>query len=1149
LKADSSVAREIPAGASHTFFIKLEAKQYLRISIEKGDLNLSLMIYGPNGERVLECVDHEYRSLDATLVTTSSGSYRMTVTSLEDESSPRRYELRLGSPTRVEPGIMDDIRAALAFNEADQLLASWNEASLLRAIDRFKEAGFGWRRIRPDKAVDAIRCAAGVHFILGNFTESLRLNTEAATESKHNGDRLRNAAALIAIGQSYSALGKNALAREFLEKGLLYADRSAPAYGSMQEQYLAAEARNYLGGVYYSQGSSIKANDYFKQALERWTKLGYRRGQAQAKLNIGYASSASGSQKEALTQFNEAMQLFRAIADRRGEALSITAIGSVYSLQGNEQAALDSHLSAMRMLREIGDRQGIAITFNGVGQAYEDLGDKQAALDNYAQSLELFEKNESIEYASVSEYKIAKLYRALGNLDQAFAHYDRCIQLSRAARRHRIEAYALKDIAEIYYSQKRRRETLAQYHGILKLYRKLGDLRGQAMTLNSIGDLFFGAEEKLQALDTYKRALPLIRSAGDRAEEISTLYRIGRTARASDRLVDALNHVEQSIKMIEALRTYVASPELRSSYFAAVHQNYELYIQILMEFERQQPGRGYAALALQASEGARARALIEVLAEAGADLRQGIDPKQIERDRDLQESLAAKERYQMQLSNSTETQAEIAKVAREIRQLTTEEEMLQAQMREQNPRYAALSQPKPLNLEQIQNELRNEDTLLLEYALGDDKSYLWAVTQNSVSSFELPPRATIEAAARALYDLLTTRQRIGTETNYTDQVSNADSAYPKIALSLSRTLLGPVTSQLGNKRLLIVADGVLQYIPFDALPVPSIAGPQPAANEERALVSDHEVITLPSMSVLAAVRQETGPNDSPRRTLSIFADPVFEADDPRVRNLNATIIKENANTSGDSMQDSRDFAAFRKEGAIPRLPRTLDEAKAILSLLPSDQARSATDFDADRASTMNSDLEHSQIIHFATHSLVNTDQPKLSGILLSMVDRRGARQNGFLQLRDIYSLKLSAKLVVLSACSTGLGKEVKGEGLIGLTRGFMYAGSKSVVASLWKVDDRATTELMSRFYSAMLRDNLPPPAALRLAKESMMKEKRWRAPYYWAGFVIQGEYRDRVKIERSRSRFSYVILGVLMLLICAYGVYTIAIRRKASLIS
>jgi CHAT domain-containing protein len=192
---------------------------------------------------------------------------------------------------------------------------------------------------------------------------------------------------------------------------------------------------------------------------------------------------------------------------------------------------------------------------------------------------------------------------------------------------------------------------------------------------------------------------------------------------------------------------------------------------------------------------------------------------------------------------------------------------------------------------------------------------------------------------------------------------------------------------------------------------------------------------------------------------------------------------------------------------LQRLIFSRREADVITRLAGARSSFKALDFAANRATALGSNLSQYRIIHFATHGLLNSQHPELSGIVLSLFDEQGRPQDGFLRLHDIYNLKLSADLVVLSACKTGLGKEIKGEGLVGLTRGFLYAGSPRVIASLWKVDDRATAELMTLFYQHMLRDGLRPAAALRKAQIDMRNRPRWAAPYYWAGFTLQGEWK------------------------------------------
>jgi CHAT domain-containing protein len=678
-------------------------------------------------------------------------------------------------------------------------------------------------------------------------------------------------------------------------------------------------------------------------------------------------------------------------------------------------------------------------------------------------------------------------------------------------------AYALKGIAAIYAEQGKRAGTLGNYEKVLNYYRSVGDTRGQALILNDIGDFFLSVGGKGQALNSYRKALAPSRQSGDRGVELSTLYNIARAERDSGDLDGALAHVEQSIKTIEALRTSVASPEFRSSYLAGVYKHFELYIDVLMRLDRERPGRNYAAAALLAVESARARSLLEIILEDDLDLRRGVDPKLLARERELQQLLRAQAQYQLEVEGSGRPQAEAAEVARGVEQLRAEYQDVQARLRQQVPRGMSPVPQTPLSMEALCAELRDENTLLLEYALGDEKSYLWAVTDHSLNSYELPPRAVLENAAREVHALLSAPQQ-EVDAGYQARVQEADRLLHEKALALSRMLLGPVAGQLGEKRLLVVTEGVLQYVPFDALPDPSEDGT--GLRDILPLVSRHEVISLPSVSTLATIRRERPRAHSPEKVLAVLADPVFSRDDVRVQGDSATppVPGPAAEGAESSLRAFRDFQKSNGKAGTARLIYSGAEADAILASAPRGAEMVAKGFDASRETAMSQELGQYQIVHFATHSFINSENPELSGIILSMVNRSGGQEDGFLQLHDIYSLKLSADLVVLSACDTGRGKDIKGEGLVGLTRGFLYAGSKSVVASLWKVDDRATAELMEHFYRALLQEGLPPAAALRKAKDTMRGQKRWEAPFYWAGFVLQGEYREHIDIGHDSSQ-------------------------------
>jgi CHAT domain-containing protein len=325
-------------------------------------------------------------------------------------------------------------------------------------------------------------------------------------------------------------------------------------------------------------------------------------------------------------------------------------------------------------------------------------------------------------------------------------------------------------------------------------------------------------------------------------------------------------------------------------------------------------------------------------------------------------------------------------------------------------------------------------------------------------------------------------------------------------------LLGPVAPRLGGKRLVVVAPGALSYLPFAALPAPEDEK-RPAGVYEP-LIAKHEVVSVPSASVLSVIRRETAGRQRVAKSVAVLADPVFEEDDPRLapaKTGNSSGEASAARAADAELSDLtraiRTMNFLDSRAGFVRLPFSRYEADGVIALAPKGTGLKATDFSASRDLAKSPQLSQYRVLHFATHGLLNSERPELSGLVFSLIDREGKPQDGFLRLHEIYNLQLNADLVVLSACETGLGKEIKGEGLIGLTRGFMYSGAPRVVASLWNVDDLATAELMKLFYQGMLKDGLPAGAALRAAQLELSGQKRWASPYYWAGFVLLGEWK------------------------------------------
>jgi hypothetical protein len=582
--------------------------------------------------------------------------------------------------------------------------------------------------------------------------------------------------------------------------------------------------------------------------------------------------------------------------------------------------------------------------------------------------------------------------------------------------------------------------------------------------------------------------------------------------------------------LVESFRTNVTAAGLRMAYFATVQNYYRWYIDLLMRMHRESPSAGFDLQALEVSERSRARGLLDRLNEAGADVMADVDRELSERYRRVRQMLSFNATRRLELP-ATATD-ERRRLGREITALLADYEAIEADLKAGSPRYAALVEPRPLHYDQIQ-ALLDPDTTLLMYVMGEERAYAWVVTASVISVTELSDLQTLVGLARSAEQTL--------EASPFDPVRRpqADTGRTRVpgslpaVMALSEAVLGPVAGALKTRRLAIVAAGALEYVPIGALPSPRSlprlnqigeAGSADSESERlpvlsavgpsyRPLLADREVIYLPSPSTLGRLRADAARRAPTKTSIAILADPVFADDDPRVLKrtpASSKVFMRGTGATGGAASSVVEAQPARESssggGVLPRLPSTRREAEMIAAIA-GDSTLLALDFEATRAKAMDPALRDYSIIHFATHALIDDRYPELAGVVLSRVTADGLPQDGFLRLQDIYALRLAAEMVVLSACRTALGPEIHGEGLVGLVRGFMSAGAPRVLASLWTVDDAATAELMTEFYTALLRDRLPASVALQRAQRHMWQQPRWRAPFYWAAFVLQGDWK------------------------------------------
>lgn len=1138
LRRGGIVKHTIRGGETQSFSLALLPGQYAQLSAQWRGVDLEVSITKPDGKPLFEG-GARVSGPGPTFISIMAdmpGLYKIQVKPFEPLSVTGNYELK-----------MEDVRAPVPADEdrcaaQEALVMAQHQKSKELAVEKYEEAIRLWRKADDVSGeADALRGLANLYKAGGEPQKAVDNYNQALALWRRNNNPQDEAYLLIDIGAVYQRLASPEKALDFYKQAL-------PIFQKLDDHAGEALADYSIGLAYAMLAKTQDAIKFYESALPIYQSEKDRLGEARTLNAVAGMYGRTGESEKALNLLQQAATARRELNDRVGEGIALNNIGLIYDNWGDWQQARQNYNQALSIYksllkngwescREATDKEvnicsTAAQTLANLGELYSSLGDPQSALEIFQESLSIRQILKQPRGLGSTHVHICYAEFLQGRYEDAADSCTQALNFNREAADHLSEASTLTVLGLIYSAQNEPQKALEYYDQALRIQTEAADRRTQAITLDKMGNAYASAHDMKNALESYNRALERWREAKDRDGESITLYGIASAERARGNLMEAHQQIEKALQIIESQRVNLTSAQLRTAYFANRVNYYEMSIDLKMQLGKSGDVETWAAAALETNERARARHLLDILNEARVGLkeddaeRQGsFDPKMAEmlaHKLALERKLNEKAKIQTSLLGSKRADEQSASLSKEISEITNEYDEVEAQIKIYNPRYAALARPQPLTAKEIQQQLLDENTLLLEYALGDEHSYLWAVTPTSIKSYELAKRSEIEKVAGRIKDILASCRKLPGElgSSYQARLAEAEAQYRSEAASLGRMLLEPVAAQLGHKRLIIVAEGNLQYIPFGGLPAPVTAASSANQAEPKSpddadapvpLILDHEIISLPSASVLALIRSEMRQRQPAPKAVAVLADPVFERDDPRLpaaRSKTGEGVKQREAKSSALGQALRDFDVFNDNLRLPRLYSSRQEATDIIAAAPPDGRFEAIDFKASRATATDPRLAQYRIVHFATHGLLDDRHPELSGIVLSLFDERGRPQeDGFLRLHDIYNLRLPVELVVLSACQTGLGKQVKGEGLIGLTRGFMYAGAARVVASLWKVDDAATADLMKRFYIGMFKDKMTPAAALRAAQVSMWRQPRWHNPYFWSGFILQGEWR------------------------------------------
>lgn len=854
-------------------------------------------------------------------------------------------------------------------------------------------------------------------------------------------------------------------------------------------------------------------------AAADWQAAGEDVQVAMALRRLGDAHVALGDPRAALASLDAALAAVRRTHDSVELARTLNQAGTVWHQLGDVARATDLHEQALLAARQARDPDSEALALTYLGLLHEHFGRIQAALDRYEQALPLWRSLRDREWESTTLQHLASAYNFVGRVDDAEDLLERAARAAPSVDGSRTQAVALASLGWLRYTQGRPNVALPLFDKALGVWDSLEDERGKAGGLDRRGSVLAALNRFEEALASYEASLAISRRLGSRAGVAHTLMNLGRAhlarrmyatsaacyqqaidafrqlrddgslgeslvglaraERQSGRLEAAREHLAEARRLIAEQRAHLDVPSLRALHVATRLTVHWDSIDLLMEMHAAEPGRGFDVEAFSVHENSRARGLLERLAAAppASSAWTAADRQR------LHDALSAHDRRRRWLETHDAGKDALAREERDMRAALLEFDKLD------RGRHRPVA---PLSLQAIQEHVLDDDTLLVQYALTQDHAYAWVVGRHFLVGRKLRPRREIEFLAERTYSAMAQSRR---------QASAALSA--RIAArQLSDALLRPICHFLGGRRLLIVSDGLLQYVPFGALPMPDCGDPDGVVLP---LLVKAEVVSLPSVSIVPFLRRPRGSAYTPAKLLAMFADPVLSASDAR---LVAPRAGAHAVTRDGPVAGSYpDYASESPD--LPPLRHVRREALAILDLVPRRDAFVALGFAASRASLLALNLSDFRILHFATHGVFNEDHPELSSVALSMFDATSRPAAGFLYSREIAEFDLATELVVLSACRTALGERVDGEGLLGLSRAFLGAGARRLVVSLWDVDDATTADLMERFYTAMIHGRMAPAAALRAAQLAQ-REKLSGAPagsYEWVAFVLQGDWR------------------------------------------
>jgi CHAT domain-containing protein/Tfp pilus assembly protein PilF len=912
---------------------------------------------------------------------------------------------------------------------------------------------------------DDLTAFARIHVRQGDYEKTFVSGKRALAIHEELGNKKGTADTLLMLAIGYDFQGD-------YKEALDYAGRALEISEEINHKEGVAGSLSTQGSTYWKKGDLDLALEKFQRALTIFEEIDDLRGQGRVHGNMGLVYWNQGELPLALEHTEKSLQFAVQTGSKGSEATNHYNSALMLMEQGDYQEAMEKFQKSVSMGLEMGDKGLISVCYEGLGKLNKYFGDYDRALEYFKKSHTIAKEIGEKRAEAYALSAMGTVYELRGNYSMAIESYEKAYHLCVVMDDKRATAKRLENIGSARLNMKKYDDALTDFYKSLDINKAIGAKFELPENYRMIGLAYHGKNQLNEAEDALTKSIEFARASELANPLWMALHRKGLVVKDAGRPEEALPLLTESIDVVERMRTELGNIEQRAGYLEKRIGLYEDTIHLLVSSNK-------IPQAFEYVQRSKARSFLDMLAEAQIDTDSSLNPDlRDSRKKILANIMKSQKNLQDEKEKENPDNSKINQIKNKQDQLEKQYADLILEIRNKNPMYAEIQYPQPLTLAEAQT-LLDDQTLLLEYFLGTAESLLFVASRENINVFKLKGEKELSRHVNELREVMMKPDAVYQASE------NTHSRYVNLAHTLYSEILKPAESIFQNKvRVVIAPDGALSYLPFESLLTQKVPSGGINFSKLPYMARDFEIDYVPSISVLASIGKNGNKTVQPQKQLLAFADPVLKG----------------ARSAAKEPSEARNVRSWA--GTLTPLPHAREEVEGIARFYQKEDVTVAMGTDASEANVKNMGLQDYKRVHFASHGLIDEEKPQFSALVLTG-DNQG--EDGFLTMREVFDLKLNADLVVLSACKSGLGKEFRGEGITGISRAFLCAGTPSVVVSLWDVYDRSTADLMTSFYKNLETKGLNKAAALRAARLEMIQSAKYNHPYYWAPFVLIGK--------------------------------------------